>query len=91
MLEELRIYFVCFRCSADTESEGEIFFAASPWYPRGATFAALIIRAVRLHDSDISVDTIELFDYTTLRSTTTWSSSTTLVRERNPRVRSSKV
>ena len=45
---------------------------------------ALVIRAVRLHDFDIGVDTIELFDYTTPRSATTLSSSTTLVRERNP-------
>ena len=91
MLEELRIYFACFRCSADPEPGGKIFFAASPWYPQGAARVALVIRDVRLHDFDIGVDTIELFDYTTPRSATTLSSSTTLVRERNPRVRSSKV
>ena len=72
MLEELWIYFACFRCSTDPESGGEIFFAASLWYPRGATFAALIIRAVRRHGLDIGVVVIELFDYTTPRSASTY-------------------
>ena len=72
MLEELRIYFACFRCSADPEHGGEIFFAASPWYPRGATRAALVIMAVRRHSLDIGVGVFELFDYMTPRSASTY-------------------
>ena len=39
----LRICLNLFRCSADPEIGRENLFAASPWYPRGATRGALII------------------------------------------------
>src|SRR4051812_21991870 len=48
-------------------------------------------RVAPLHGLDIGVDTVGLFDYTTLRSATISSSLTTLVREHNPRVQSAKV